>query len=108
MTVEPAKFLPIEISSKDYNRIVRFCTRNYTEKTTRIGANSDLFFMCDKKNADYFRAKLSEANEFIRLKCKDCYIDLTLDCFIIKNTSITIKFAKLIDTNNTHFIPKDK
>ncbi len=102
MKVTPVKYFSIHIDEKTYYRIVRVMTIS-------VGGSSDLVFMCDKRYADIFRKKLSEANEFIRLKCQeDYYMDLTIKNFDITDFSIIIRFDKLLDYNTLRFIPKVK
>lgn len=102
--VNPVKYLLIYIDKKTFYRIIRFAVNN-------IGSNSDLYFMCDKKQSQTFKKRLEEPNEFIRLKYEDRYMDLTLDKFIINDYYIKISFNKVLDYNHIRFdnyIPKRK
>ena len=65
--------------------------------------------MCDKFHADKFRKKLSEPNEFIRLKCQEeYYMDLTIKSYTVTDYHVEIKFEKILDYNIRRFIPKKK
>ena len=101
MSITPVKYFAIHIDEKTYYRIVRVMTK-------AIGGSSELYFMCDKKNADNFRIKLAEPNEFIRLKCREYYMDLTLQNFTITDYCITINFKDILDFNTLRYIPKVK
>ena len=100
----PVKYLLIYIDKNTFYRIIRFAIRGQ-------GANSDLYFMCDKKQSRAFKKKLKEPNEFIRLKYEERYMDLTLDKFIVEDFHIRISFAKVLDYNHIRFdnyVPKKK
>ena len=102
MKITPVKHFVIHIDEKTYYRIVRVMTIS-------VGGNSDLYFMCDKAHADKFRKKLSEPNEFLRLKCQgEYYMDLTIKNFEITDYCITIRFDRIIDYNTRRFVPKTK
>jgi len=101
MKIVPVKYLLIYIDAKTFYRIIRFLTK-------RIGATSDLYFMCDKNIALKMKTKLNEPNEFIRLKHEDFYMDLTLNKFNVTSCYVTISFKTLVDYNYTRYIPKPK
>lgn len=91
----PVLYLAIEIDNRQFNRIIRFATKG-------VGANSNLEVT---KDIDYILEKLYEPNEFIRLKHKHYYMDLTLKRFFAKKDSLIIIFDKIIDYNTNRFIP---
>jgi hypothetical protein len=99
--VKKVLYLPLEISTQIFNRIIRFETRN-------VGANSDLYFSCSKEIAKKLQKKLNEPIEFVRLKQGKNYIDIKVDQVKInkKYYYITITIKKILDCNRVHFISK--
>lgn len=93
-----AKYLKIEVDNKAFYRVVRVAVK---------GGESSLKLENNKPNSEYIQ-KLRENNEFIRITHKHYYADLHFKDVNVKTNLIIIQFSKIIDYNNTKFIPNEK
>lgn len=96
--VVPVNYLPIDITDKEFNRIIRFIMRE-------IGSSSDLTIET-KRFKQICQSNL--VYEFIRLKHGPYYIDIRLSKFTYTRQHVTLSFGKVIDYNRTRFIEKPK
>lgn len=92
--INKAKYVSIAIDVKTYNRVVRVIN-------VGDGGTSDI------EVAKWYLKRLQKDNEFVRLKCKEYYIDIRINSFKeIPSTiprrqgTIIISLGDIIDSNN--------
>ena len=89
-------FLAIHVDNKTFHKFARTANQSLTPKHE----------LTLNENINEYTSKLKSGNEFVRLKCFEYYIDMTVKNIIFKENEIRIQFTKIIDYNRTKYIQK--
>jgi len=92
----PVVHLAIIVDNKTFHKFARTANKSLTPKHSLTLTNE----------INIYIEKLNLPNEFVRLKCHDYYIDMTIKDILIKEKQIIIQFTKIIDYNTTKYIQR--